>query len=231
MHYFYAPDIDSGNYTLDQVQSRHAVRSLRLKEDDNVVLLDGKGGVYACIIIDVKADNCILKIESKEQIPESKFKIHIAIAPTKSMKRFEWFLEKATEIGVHEITPLKCERSERDTINMNRQEMILITAIKQSGQAYVPIIHPIANLFQFIAHDCDQKFIAYLGGDATAHLSTVYQKEQDVHIVIGPEGDFTDTEVKIALDSGYKAISLGPNRLRTETAGVVACSIINSLNI
>jgi 16S rRNA (uracil1498-N3)-methyltransferase len=232
MHIFYTPDIESENYILNEDESKHAVRVLRLSENDVVTLIDGKGGFYYAKITDANPKRCRMSVIHKKMNDEKKdFRIHIAISPTKSNERFEWFLEKATEIGIDEITPIISDRSERKTLNTGRMEKILISAIKQSIKARLPALNPVCHFSGFVKenHHC-LKYIAHCQGGEKLHLKNLLSKGEDTLILIGPEGDFCENEIKLALENNFKPVSLGNSRLRTETAGVVAAHIISLVN-
>ena len=231
MHLFYVPNIATENI-LPEEESQHAVKVLRLKSGDEIVLVDGRGGWYRAEITNPHPKRC--EFEIKETILEygkRNYKLHIAIAPTKNIERFEWFLEKATEIGIDEITPLLCQFSERKIIKPERLEKIIVSASKQSLKAYFPILNPLCSFNEFLKNnDATQKFIAHCYEEDKKTLQSLYTKSSDVIILIGPEGDFSPKEVEKALKSNYLPVSLGESRLRTETAGVVACHTITLLN-
>lgn len=232
MHLFYTPDITGKIYTLDPIESKHAVKVLRLAVGDEIQLIDGKGGFYTAKIENADPKRCIVEIisEQKEYGKRDHY-LHIAIAPTKSNDRFEWFLEKATEIGIDEITPVVCEHSERKTIKPERFEKIIVSAVKQSIKAYKPTLNPLTDFRDFIRsgsqHD---KFIAHCEENEKTLLKSAYHKGKGAVILIGPEGDFSTKEIELAREYNFKEISLGKSRLRTETAGIVACHTINILN-
>ena len=225
---FYAPDIiDSMQYELKEAEAAHAVRVLRLKLGDKVNLIDGRGSFYTGLIVEAHHKSCKIEIvDIQRQYGKRPYSLHIGIAPTKNIDRFEWFIEKATEIGIDEITPLICERSERKNINAERLQRVMIAAIKQSQKAYLPQLNEIAVFDEWIkTQTISQRFIAHcydIEGERQM-LTKVYKHAMDAVIAIGPEGDFSMTEIKMALDCGFRGISLGNSRLRTETAGVVAC--------
>lgn len=233
MHLFYLPEIDKKFYHLNQEESRHCIKSLRLKCGDSVFFTNGRGDLAEGKIVDDNIKNCRIEIVKKVSVPEVKdYKLHIAIAPTKSPDRFEWFLEKATEIGIDEITPLITKYAERGSINTERSQRIIQSAMKQSLRFHLPVINSITDFETFInkSFTCN-RYIAHCHLDNIPHLKDVYIPDSDLVILIGPEGDFSETEVKNALKKNFKEISLGKNRLRTETAGIVCCSLINLLNL
>ena len=232
MHIFYSPDLTSDVYSFNEQESRHCIKVLRLSRGDNISLIDGSGGYYKAEITEAHPKKCIVRIiESIKEFEKRKYYSHIAIAPTKNIDRFEWFLEKATEIGFDEITPLLCERSERKIIKASRLQKILISAIKQSIKAYKPVLNEMISYNDFIfLNQNGQKYIAHCENETKNSLKSIYTPAETSHILIGPEGDFSPSEIKLAIDSGYKAISLGNSRLRTETAGIVAAHTISILN-
>ncbi len=228
MHLFYTPDIATPEYTLSEEESKHSVRVLRLTVGDTIYLVDGKGGFYTAKIIESSPKACTVKIVAVQQEYEKRdYRLHVAIAPTKSIDRFEWFLEKATEIGVDELTPLLCEHSERKTVKHERLEKIVEAAMKQSLKAYYPIVNELTAFEQLIkTAQADKKLIAHCYNTPKPLLKNVIEPQKDVIILIGPEGDFSPKEVELAKQHGFSDISLGNSRLRTETAGVVACCTV-----
>jgi 16S rRNA (uracil1498-N3)-methyltransferase len=183
-------------------------------------------------IADANPKKCRLTIvNSALDFGKRNFHLHIAIAPTKNIDRFEWFLEKATEIGIDEITPLLTSHSERKTINAERLEKILVSAMKQSLKAYLPQLHELTTFKELIINNkTENKFIAYCDEIQKIHLKDLATKGNNTLILIGPEGDFSPEEIKLAIENGFKVVSLGESRLRTETAGIVACHIVNLAN-
>ncbi len=233
MHLFYSLDISSDIYVLSAEESRHCIKVLRLKSGDVVHLSDGKGNLYKTKIKDVDVKKCSLEIlEVTNEYGKKDYKIHIAVAPTKNINRFEWFLEKATEIGIDQITPLICEHSERRIIKPERLNRVIIAAMKQSLKAYLPMLNPPQSFANFIDQKFDsERYIAYSSKNYRNNLKDLYKKQKDAVIMIGPEGDFSNQEVGMAIQSGFKPISLGPARLRTETAALVTCHTINLINL
>lgn len=234
MQLFYTPHIQNGIAILDEVEARHAAQVLRKKVGDMMQLTDGKGNLYEGDIIELGKKTCIIGIKKTiESYNKRNFYLHFAIAPPKNIDRMEWFLEKATEIGVDEITPLICKRSERTVVKPERLNGILISAMKQSLKTYLPKLNEAIGFQDFMKNSISekgQKFIAYCNDDSVGLLSHEYEKGSDCVILIGPEGDFTAAEVGTAFAQGFKGVSLGKSRLRTETAGVVACHTVNLLN-
>lgn len=231
MHLFYTPDINGNDYELNEEESRHCVKVLRLQTNDLIFLIDGKGGFYKARIIHSNPKKTVLAIEEylKEYGKRNHF-LHIAMAPTKNIERFEWFLEKATEIGIDEITPLICERSERREAKTARLNKIITSAVKQSIKAYHPVLNEPVKYKQFINKAEGQKFIAHCMEGEKFSLKQCLVPESRYTVLIGPEGDFTPGELQDALGSGFHPISLGNSRLRTETAGLEACFEVNFLN-
>ena len=232
MQLFYVPDISGAEVILNETESKHAIRVLRLKEGDEIELVDGKGGFYKARIQNANPKKCQLSIiESQTDFGKKDFHLHIAIAPTKNIDRTEWFLEKCTEIGIDEVTPLLSEHSERKVIKPERLEKILVSAMKQSVKAYLPKLNGLTKLSDLLSQATEtKKFIAHCNEGEKPHLKNVVKPGDKVLILIGPEGDFSPEEVTLALEYGFEAISLGNARLRTETAGVVACHIVNLAN-
>ena len=234
MQLFYTTNIQNGLAILDEDEARHTVQVLRRKVGDAMQLTDGKGNLYEGEIVELGKKTGVVGIKKTiEAYNKRPFYLHIAIAPTKNIDRFEWFLEKATEIGIDEITPLICKRSERTVVKHERLNGILISAMKQSLKTYLPKLNEAIDFQRFMKNDFSQvknKLIAYCNDDSIRPLSIAYQKQQNGVILIGPEGDFTEGEVGMAFEHHFIGISLGKSRLRTETAGLVACHTVNLLN-
>ncbi len=232
MHLFYSPDLKDDHYELSQDDSKHCIKVLRLKKGDLIYLTDGKGGLYKARIIHDDLKSCRVEvIETHYNYGKRPFYLHIAIAPTKNIKRFEWFLEKSTEIGIDEITPLICFHSERRQLKTERSNRIITAAMKQSLKTYHPVLNEMKTYNEFVESRVQGSgFIASCEQGHSKHLKNLYIAGGDVTIIIGPEGDFSQQEIGKAKSSGFNPISLGRSRLRTETAGVVATSIVNLLN-
>ena len=213
---------------LSAEESKHATKVLRKKEGDILNFTDGKGGSYKAEITVTDGRKCRLQVVSSEQKEkEHNYHLHIAIAPTKNMDRFEWFLEKATEIGIDEITPIICDHSERKVIKTERCNKILLSAMKQSLKFHLPKLNEAISFNEFINQNfVGNKYIAHCEEGNKTELRTEI-KEQRTLILIGPEGDFSPAEIEMALKNQYKAVSLGTSRLRTETAGIIAVHTIN----
>ncbi len=232
MQLFYIPEIRGSEVTLDPDESKHAVKVLRLTEGSSVQIVDGKGGFHEAEIAEAHPKKCRLNIlNSVLNFGLKDFRLHIAIAPTKNIDRLEWFLEKATEIGIDEITPLISEHSERKIVKLERLEKKMISAMKQSVKAYLPKLNESVHFNQLISSATEkEKYIAHCFKGNKTHLKRVVNKAADVLVLIGPEGDFSPEEVQLAKNNGFTEISLGESRLRTETAGIVACHIVNLAN-
>ena len=233
MQLFYTPDIKNDHYTLAEQESKHCIRVLRMKNSDTLHLTDGLGNLYKAEIEDANAKACQLKIiDIYEKYGQRAYKLHIAIAPTKSIDRFEWFLEKATEIGVDEITPIICENSERKVVKQERLERIVVSAMKQSLKAFKPILNPLISFNELIdiKVGAADSYIAHCNKGEKVHLKEACTAGKNTLILIGPEGDFSLQETDRAILAGIQPISMGTARLRTETAGIVACHSIAMLN-
>ncbi|MDC3306001.1 16S rRNA (uracil(1498)-N(3))-methyltransferase [Flavobacteriales bacterium] len=216
---------------LSAEESKHATKVLRKKEGDILNFTDGKGAFYKAEITVADTRKCRLEIVSSEQKPKQhNYYLHIAIAPTKNMDRYEWFLEKATEIGIDEITPIICSHSERKVIKTERCNRILLSAMKQSLKFHLPKMNEAIILKDFLKQDFEgNKYIAHCEDEEKTELRKEEKAEKTL-ILIGPEGDFSPAEIEIALQNQFKAVSLGKSRLRTETAGLVAVHTINIKN-
>ena len=216
---------------LSKEESKHATKVLRKKEGDILNFTDGKGGFYKAEITVADTKKCRLQIISSEQKPKQhNYHLHIAIAPTKNMDRYEWFLEKATEIGIDEITPIICDHSERKVLKTERCNRILLSAMKQSLKFHLPKLNEAISLNEFLKQDSEgNKYIAHCEDGEKTELRKEEKTEKTL-ILIGPEGDFSPTEVELALQNQFKTVSLGGSRLRTETAGIVAVHTINMKN-
>lgn len=234
MHLFYTPDITPQNpdWFLTEEESKHCTRVLRLEKGDEVNLIDGKGGFYSATISDAHPKRTILHINSVvTEYGKRNHYLHIAVAPTKNIERTEWFLEKATEIGIDEVSLIITQRSERKEAKAERLNKIITSAIKQSLKAYHPILNEPVSFSKFLAQPFDgQKFIAHCVDGEKLELRNQLQPQGKYLVLIGPEGDFAEKEIADALQSGFKPITLGESRLRTETAALEACFEVNFLN-
>lgn len=235
MQLFYSAAIseDVDQYTFPREESKHIIRVLRKSIGDQVHITNGKGFLFKGEIISDNPNKCTIQlIDSEYQEPKA-YKLHIAIAPTKLNDRYEWFLEKATEIGITEITPIICDHSERKQIKEERFQKILQSAMKQSLQTHLPILHPLTPYKQFIKTQQSEYTtlcIAHCEESPKQSLTKELVDTNDIIILIGPEGDFSLEEIKAATTQGYTEITLGNSRLRTETAGIVACHSIAFLH-
>ena len=232
MNLFYSPNINGPTTVLETEESKHIIRVLRKEEGDEILFTDGKGFFYNCRIMYANAKKCVIEVINKEEgMDIYGCKLHMAIAPTKNITRLETFLEKATEIGIHEITPLVCYQSERKKVKIDRLQKIIISAMKQSLKSELPKLNNAIKFEQFIKNDFSgQKFIAYIDNGVKMQLSDCMKPNENILILIGPEGGFSKEEVKLATSLGYIPVSLGKSRLRTETAGIVACHTVSMIN-
>ncbi len=230
MHVFYSNNIQLNNAILSEEESLHLSKVLRLKEGVTVLLLDGKGGMFEGEVILVHQKNSSIgnlrKLKDSNNRP---YRLHVAIAPTKMMERFEWFLEKATEIGIDEITPIISKRTERNHVKMQRVEKIVLSAMKQSMNAQLPVLNDSILFGDFIKKDISgSRYIAHCIPSEKPYLSYQARNHNQITVLVGPEGDFTQEEVDAALKLGYTAISLGESRLRAETAGIIVCAQVQT---
>lgn len=232
MHIFYTPDIESEKYTLSEEESKHCTRVLRLDVGSKLNLIDGRGGFYEAVVEDSHPKRTVLKILSQERnYGKRKYYLHIAVAPTKNIERLEWFLEKATEIGIDEITPLICDRSERRDLKTERLNKVIVAAAKQSIKAYLPKLNEPVHFTDFVTGNTStQKFIAHCIPSRKKSIKEGFRLNSDYLVLVGPEGDFSSDEVDLALENKFIPVSLGDSRLRTETAALEVCFEINYLN-
>lgn len=227
MNLFYAPDIQSCP-ELPEDEAQHAIRVLRLTVGDSLTITDGRGALYEAEVAGIQGRRCTVNIlRSQSQRPLWHGHLHLAIAPTKNLDRMEWLVEKATEIGIDEITFLNCRYSERRVIKTDRLERVAIAAMKQSLKARLPKINPMEDFGHFLLHPLNgQYFIAHCHPGNKLNLPQGMTAYSDTVVLIGPEGDFSEQEVALATERGYQPVSLGPSRLRTETAALVACHLM-----
>ncbi len=232
MKLFYTPEIaQDKTFTLSESESKHAIRVLRLKEKDTITLINGKGSFFDATISDANPKKCTVQITTIRTEKKAKPYLHIAIAPTKNNDRTEWMIEKCTEIGINEITPTLCKHSERKKIKQERFEKTAISAMKQSLKASLPIVNELTNFNTVVnAAFKGKKYIAHCYKNKQQHFKDIYLKGENCMILIGPEGDFSEQEVDLALKNGFVPITFGESRLRTETAGIFACTTFNLLN-
>ena len=233
MHLFYITDPIAGLLMFSEQESRHCVKALRLKLGDELYLTDGKGNLYRGRIRDNNIKACQIEVlEPINDYPRLPYNLHIGIAPTKNSDRLEWFIEKAVEIGITEITALACERSEHISVKADRVQRLMIAAMKQSLRIDLPTFTPSTSFSAFIQETQNryaQKYIAYCGALAQNPplLQKICQACQDTLILIGPEGDFSPKEIQQAMDCGFIPVSLGKFRLRTETSALLACAVVS----
>lgn len=229
---FYTNNIKDNLAILEGDEAMHCTKTLRKKLGDTIHFVDGTGGMYSGKIIGSNKKSCSIGIEKSHFTEKRKnYKVHLAIAPTKNINRLEWFLEKATEIGIDTITPILCQRSERKKIRLDRLTKVVAAAMKQSIKPHLPLMNDLTKFKDFIQKDFDgQKLIAHCNEGEKTGLKHIYQPQSDVLIMIGPEGDFSNEEVEWSLKNGFSPISLGTERLRTETAGIASVHTISLIN-
>lgn len=232
MNLFYTPDIEKcDTYVLNEIESKHAIKVLRLKEGDLITLINGKGMFFEARITEALPKKCQVLILNTITEKVSKPHLHIAIAPTKNNDRLEWFVEKCTEIGIGEITPIICHHSERKNLREDRLVKTAVAAMKQSLKATLPKVNPLISFKELMDIPFEgKKYIAHCYGEEQIHLKNTYNQGDKALVLIGPEGDFSKEEIDWAIKHNFEPITFGESRLRTETAGVVACNIINLLN-
>ncbi|NDP27971.1 MAG: 16S rRNA (uracil(1498)-N(3))-methyltransferase [Flavobacterium sp.] len=233
MQLFYNPTIDKTTkiFSFDKEESKHIIKVLRKKDTDILFVTNGLGLLFETEITLASDNKCTVQILSIEKAESSKFHLHLAVAPTKMNDRYEWFLEKATEIGIHEITPIICDRSERKVVNRERFEKIILTAMKQSNVLFLPKLNEVMTFKEFIKHKNEGlQLIAHCEETDKKLLKSVLKPNENVTVLIGPEGDFSEKEIILALENNYVPVSLGNTRLRTETAAIVACHSVVFVN-
>lgn len=232
MNLFYQPGIPDGILYLDVDESRHCVRVLRRKAGEVIHLTDGQGYFYDAVIITPDPSQCSFEIRNQTPAPEREHFIHIAISPTKNADRIEWFVEKATEIGIDRITLMDCKYTERTFVKTERLKKVAISAMKQSIKARLPSIEDHVLQYTEVVERSQEKekYIAYVDATNPLHLKDAVRKGTSCCVLIGPEGDFSLEELRTAMEFDFRKVSLGPSRLRTETAGVVACHLVNLVN-
>lgn len=238
MHVFYQPELNQNHITLTEDESKHCVRVLRMQKGDVVYLADGKGTKAKAVVDDDHPKRCVLQITEQQHLTPQQssgrnYTLHIMVAPTKNFDRMEWFIEKAVEAGVDEITFIETENSERAKVNLERCEKIAVSAMKQSKQWYLPKLNPLVDFKKVITNLPEtEKLMAWCETEQTQQLAQVHQKTStQITLLIGPEGDFSPTEVELAKQQGFILVSLGSTILRTETAalyGVMAFKALHS---
>ncbi|MDN3672678.1 16S rRNA (uracil(1498)-N(3))-methyltransferase [Flavobacterium branchiarum] len=233
MQLFYNPNIDetTKEFSFDKEESKHIIKVLRKKDSDILHVTNGLGYLFETEITLASDNKCTVKIISFEKAPDPKYRLHLAVAPTKMNDRYEWFLEKATEIGIHEITPIICDRSERKVINIERYEKIILSAMKQSNELYLPKLNEAISFKEFVKRkNKGSLLIAHCEETDKKTLKSVLKPNEDITLLIGPEGDFSEKEIALAIENNFQPVSLGNTRLRTETAAIVACHSVAFFN-
>lgn len=226
-------DTDSKMVAFDKTESRHMTKVLRKKEGDIIHVTNGLGSLFTCQLQQVQDKECLAKVLETRQDKPQPYVLHMAVAPTKTNDRYEWFLEKATEIGINEITPILCKHSERKNIRVDRYEKIIESALKQSLQTYLPKINPLTPIDKVLemAAEYDYVYIAHCEEDAPKlSLKDELVPGKSYLILIGPEGDFSSKEIEMARKKHWQEVHLGNTRLRTETAAIVACHSVAFVN-
>ncbi len=234
MQLFYSPELSDTvtSYTFNREESRHIAKVLRKKEGDPLYITNGQGDLFTAELTLTSQSRCQATILKRQQHPPKEYYLHLAVAPTKMNDRYEWFLEKATEIGIDEITPIICDHSERKVIKPERYERILQSAMKQSLQYYLPILNETVTFKEFMkqSHESSTTFIAHCDELHKDLLKSVALPKTKILLLIGPEGDFSTTEIQTAISHNFAPVSLGSTRLRTETAAIAAAHSIAFLN-
>ena len=234
MQLFYSSDIIPPIHTLSEEESKHCVRVLRLGVGDKLHITDGKGNLYHCRIVEAHQHHCTVEVvETFAEYEKLPYSLTMAVAPTKNIDRYEWFLEKATEVGVSRFIPIECDHSERRTIKHDRALRVVTSAVKQSIKAYHPALDELTSVRQLIQTPFEgRKFIAHCDSsfEKRDYLPSIIKKTENILILIGPEGDFSPEEINFALENGFESISLGNQRLRTETAAVAATIMVATIN-
>ena len=233
MQLFYSPEIDENTtqFTFAKEESKHIVKVLRKNMGDTVFITNGLGWLFTAEVSVPNINKCSVQIIKKELQPKRDYQLHLAVAPTKMNDRYEWFLEKATEIGIDSITPIICDHSERKVVKTDRFERILQSAMKQSLNCYLPKLKTAIALQDFLNEDFKgDLFIAHCEETDKKSLKQELKPKTNVTILIGPEGDFSTKEIELSINKGFKPVTLGETRLRTETAAIVACHSVAFTN-
>jgi 16S rRNA (uracil1498-N3)-methyltransferase len=229
MQLYYGQQVSAGMMRLDGDEARHVFLVMRHRPGDLLLVTDGRGGRYRCRLLELGREEAMLEVVERFPNPTpAAFSIHVGIAPTKQADRFEWFLEKATELGVTAVTPVICRRSERQHLRLDRLEKIMISAMKQSSRFWLPELNAPLPFEDWVSGvQANRKYLCWLPEEeACPPLSKFLHNATDVAVAIGPAGDFDPAEVSAALNAGFRSISLGEARLRTETAGVLAVALL-----
>ena len=231
MRLLYVPELQVGSFELPEEEARHAIKVLRARVEDTFQLIDGKGGSADAEIVEIGKRNCVVQVEGIVQSPKSTPTLTMLVSPTKQTERFEWFLEKAVEVGVDKIVPVWTTRSERKVAKHDRWLKVLISAMKQSGRSWLPELEEACGFSEAINRLESPVFIANCIDGEKVHLLKAVNPGEDACFAIGPEGDFTKEEVDLVVESGGVEISLGASRLRTETAAIVATTYFRALQV
>lgn len=228
---FYTREPVSEIILLNEEEARHLVKVLRYEVGDRIHLTDGKGKLVTAVLTDTRYTHCTANVvEIEEAYGQRPYRLHIGIAPTKNTDRLEWFLEKATEFGIDEITPIICRYSERKELRTDRLQKILLSAMKQSFQTYLPTLNEPVPFDRIVSNGSEQKFICHLEENHSVSLKNACRPGGNHLVLVGPEGDFDGQELKTAVSNGFRRVALGPTRLRTETAGVAVCCAYSLLH-
>lgn len=233
---FYAPDIIGSTYVLPETESRHALKVMRLRIGDEIHITDGMGNMYTTRIVNNDMKACMVEVVNVERNYQPlSYQLHIAVAPTKNTDRLEWFVEKAVEIGISGISAIVCDNSERVSVKAERLQRVMVAAMKQSLRAYMPQLEvnvPFKDLLQSYKTMNMPKLIAYCGESPVPKvpLKHAVQPGEPALVLIGPEGDFSENEFRMALEQGFTPVTLGDMRLRTETAALYACATLGVIN-
>jgi 16S rRNA (uracil1498-N3)-methyltransferase len=230
---FYAPDLRSDGYTLEGDQFRHAVKVLRKRVGDELMFTDGAGMLATVVLTEVGKRGARFEVRDSRVVERRPYSITVGVAPTKNTKRIEWALEKMVEIGLERIVPILCEHSERTVLKTDRLNAIAVSAMKQSQQAYLTDVADLTSLADHVRREADRDTLRYIGyqDENSSGITDNYTAGQDVSVLIGPEGDFSPEEIELARQAGFVPVLLGSNRLRTETAAVMAVAVIHTLNM
>lgn len=230
MSIFYQKSLNESRNSLSEEESKHCYQVLRHQNGDEIQVFDGNGGKHRAVLTHVSKHKCEFEVIESKYEPPKKFSIHLAIAPTKNADRMEWLLEKLSEVGVDEVTFIQTRHSERKKLRLDRLQKKVVSAMKQSGNPFLLKLNELISFEQFLKQDqSEQKYIAHVD-DSHQYLGSAINSKLSTSIVIGPEGDFSADEITLAKKELYKPVSLGENTLRTETAGLVACCMINTIN-